>query len=249
MNLDLNNILRDWPHEPGRVQVRKIVGDDGAEKIQLRLDLGLIQMNVAGRPDGMRPHGFESLLAYHQHKAREAVRRGGGYVLSADDCGDLQQEGLQYYHRYVSLLQLEEFAAVVRDTERNLDLFEFVGGHAENAELVESFVQFRPYVLMINTRARASIELAQDNLAGALREIDEGRERILEAYRESGRDEEDAPEVTHLDDWLDELRSQAPLSKVERLHRELKDAIDREAYERAAELRDKIRACERRVAD
>ena len=57
-NLDLNDLLEGWPHEPGQVKARKIVGRDGCEKIQLRIDLGLIQMELNGRPDGVRPHGL-----------------------------------------------------------------------------------------------------------------------------------------------------------------------------------------------
>ena len=40
MSLDLNSLLRDWPHEPGAIKVRKIIGLDGREKLQLRIDLG-----------------------------------------------------------------------------------------------------------------------------------------------------------------------------------------------------------------
>src|SRR6478752_911674 len=72
MSLDLNDLLRDWPHEPGQLKVRKIVGTDGREKLQLRIDLGLIQMETSGRPDGQRPHDCESLLEYH----RQRIRRG-----------------------------------------------------------------------------------------------------------------------------------------------------------------------------
>src|ERR1700733_7285014 len=49
MSLDLNDLLRDWPHEPGQLKVRKIVGADGRDKLQLRIDLGLIQMETTGR--------------------------------------------------------------------------------------------------------------------------------------------------------------------------------------------------------
>src|SRR5205809_890337 len=66
MSLDLNDLLKDWPHEPGRLNVRKIRGRDGKEKLQLRIDLGVIQMEMEGRPDGQQPHGHGSLLAYHQ---------------------------------------------------------------------------------------------------------------------------------------------------------------------------------------
>src|SRR5438874_12076840 len=120
MSLDLNDLLSDWPHEPGQIKVRKILGSDGREKIQLRIDLGVIQMETMGRPDGQRPHGCESLLAFHKGRAKEREDLGETYTLTAEQCGELQQEGIQYYHRYISLLQMNDFAGVVRDTQRNL---------------------------------------------------------------------------------------------------------------------------------
>src|ERR1043165_7284393 len=56
MSLDLNTILKDWPHQNGSIKVRKIVGLDGREKLQLRIDLGGLQMELRGRPHGVRPH-------------------------------------------------------------------------------------------------------------------------------------------------------------------------------------------------
>ncbi len=50
MSLDLNTILKDWPHENGNIKVRKITGLDGREKLQLRVDLGVLQMEMSGRP-------------------------------------------------------------------------------------------------------------------------------------------------------------------------------------------------------
>src|SRR5207248_1357398 len=154
MSLDLNTILKDWPHEPGAIKVRKIIGLDGREKLQLRIDLGVLQMEMSGRPDGVRPHGCESLLAYHQLKAAHAVGRGENYELTTEQCAELQQEGIQYYHRYLSLFQINDFAGVVRDTQRNLDLFTFVTEHTDREELSWTLQQFRPYVLMMNTRAK-----------------------------------------------------------------------------------------------
>src|SRR5213076_1389237 len=123
MSLDLNTILKDWPHENGNIKVRKITGLDGREKLQLRIDLGILQMEMTGRPDGLRPHDSESLLEYHQRRAARAESRGEDYELTADQCNELQQEGIQYYHRYLSLFQINDFVGVVRDTQRNLDLF------------------------------------------------------------------------------------------------------------------------------
>ena len=83
MSQDLNDLLEGWSHEPGQIKVRKIMGSDGREKVQLRLDLGLIQMEMTGRPDGTRPKSCESLLSYHQGRAMAAEKKGEKYELSA----------------------------------------------------------------------------------------------------------------------------------------------------------------------
>jgi hypothetical protein len=104
----------------GAIKVRKVKGLDGREKLQLRIDLGLLQMEMDGRPDGQRPHNCESYLVYHQRRAIRAAERGEEYELTSEQCGELQQEGIQYYHRYLSLFQIDEFEGVIRDTQRNL---------------------------------------------------------------------------------------------------------------------------------
>src|SRR5436305_8165860 len=185
MSLDLNSLLRDWPHEPGAIKVRKIIGLDGREKLQLRIDLGVLQMEIAGRPDGERPHGHESLLSYHQARAAKAERDGETYELNSDECAELQQEGIQYYHRYLSLFQINEFDGVIRDTQRNLDLFSFVDEHTDRDEIVWNFQQYRPYVLMMNTRAKASILLGDGKFAEAMKEIERGRDAITEFFQQS----------------------------------------------------------------
>src|SRR3989442_9045603 len=168
MSLDLNTILKDWPHESGSIKVRKITGLDGREKLQLRVDLGVLQMEMSGRPDGQRPHKCESLLEYHQKRAARAEEKGQPYELTPEQCSELQQEGIQYYHRYLSLFQINDFQGVIRDTQRNLDLFNFVAGHSGREDVIWSFQQFRPYVLMMNTRAKASILLGEGKFADAM---------------------------------------------------------------------------------
>jgi hypothetical protein len=242
MSLDLNSLLKDWPHESGAIKVRKIPGLDGREKLQLRIDLGLLQMEMDGRPDGLRPHNCESYLFYHQRRALRAAERGEDYELTPEQCAELQQEGIQYYHRYLSLFQIDEFEGVIRDTQRNLDLFTFVDEHSNREDLVWSFQQFRPYVLMMNTRARVSILLADGQFGDAIREIEKGRERISEFFQHSAFPELEAKssEIAFLDEWLEEVRAKRPLTKLEVMEREMERAIAGERYERAAELRDAI---------
>lgn len=244
MSLDLNDLLREWPYEPGQLKVRKIAGSDGREKLQLRIDLGVIQMETTGRPDGTRPHGTESLLDYYQDALRQTEIKGEPFVLSAEDVGELQQEGIQYYHRYISFFHLGDYEAVIRDTQRNLDMFTFVEEHSEQEEFTDAVVQFTPYVLMMNTRARASIEIDKEDFAAAVEEISRGLDRVKAFYlaEEMTEAQENSPEIGFLTEWLEEVRSRQPLSKLEKMQRDMDAAIASEAYERAAELRDAIRA-------
>src|SRR2546421_1318026 len=242
MSLDLNTILKDWPYESGTVKVRKITGLDGREKLQLRVDLGVLQMEITGRPDGRRPHNCESLLEYHRRRATRAEQKGEAYELNPEQCAELQQEGIQYYHRYLSLFQINDFHGVVRDTQRNLDLFDFVDAHTERDELSWTLQQFRPYVLMMNTRAKASIFLAQGKFPEAIVEIKRGREGIAQFFQKSHFPELAAKstEIHFLDEWLEEVSAKRPRSKLEIMEGEMETAVAKELYERAAELRDAI---------
>lgn len=244
MNQDLNNLLQDWPHESGQLKVRKIIGNDGKEKLQLRLDLGLIQMEMNGRPDGTRPHNSDSLLAYYQRRAKRKEQAGDTFTLTADQCNELQQEGLQYYHRYISLFQMEDYPAVIRDTQRNLDMFDFIKKYAPREEIAQGMEQFRPYVIMMKVRAMGSIEIEREDYHAAIRMVEEGIESIQAAYAEAGHPQNGSgtPEISFLEEWLEEIQQQRPISPLERLQREMELAIASESYEKAAELRDKIRA-------
>ena len=200
-------------------------------------------MEMTGRPDGVRPNGCESLLTYHQQRALRAEERGDEYELTPEQCAELQQEGIQYYHRYLSLFQINEFAGVVRDTQRNLDLFAFVSDHTDREELSWTLQQFRPYVLMMNTRAKASILLSQGKFSEAMLQIQYGRDAIADFFQRSNAPElaGKSSEIAFLDEWLEEVKAKRPLSKLEIMQREMENAVARELYERAAELRDAIK--------
>ena len=244
MSLDLNDILSDWPHEPGGLQVRRIEGSDGKPKIQLRLDLGVLQFELNGRPDGTQPHGLESLLEYHQQRAREAEEGDGKFELTEDEVSDLQSEGIQYYHRYVALFQLGDWHAVARDTRRNLDMFNFVEKYAVDEELAWSVQQFRPYVLMMSTRAKASLALEKNDAEAAIGLVEKGIKTIQKFLTDA--DEEDHikenVEIASLREWMKELKKKRKVSPLEKLRKEMDAAIRAEQYERAAALRDEIQA-------
>jgi UvrB/uvrC motif len=247
MDLDISDLLEHWDYKPGQVVVRKLKGKDGKEKIQLRVDLGLLQMNRDGRPDGKRPFGHDTLFDYYQDRLCRYLAKhddsAEGFKLRAEDCAKLQMESLQFHHRYICLLQLGDYAGVVRDADHNLAVFEFVRKHAESEELAWSLRQFQPQLLMILTRARAMQAIDSDDYASAIELIEQGLEQVSEFYRAHAKPEllEQSGEIHSLEAWLVELRANRPLSAREKLERALSDAVQREDYERAAQMRDALR--------
>lgn len=124
---DLTPILRQWPYVTGEVNVRLVQAGDGRPIVQMRVDLGILQMELSGRPDGTRPEGHDSLLEAVGASLRQQVENQGdaeSFVLSSDLCRRLREEAIQFYHRYVSLFALEEYEGVMRDTEHNLHIME-----------------------------------------------------------------------------------------------------------------------------
>jgi hypothetical protein len=250
MDFDISHLLEKWDYQPGQVVVRKFKGKDGQQKIQLRVDLGLLQMNAEGRPDGKQPFGQPSLFDFYQTKLYKHLSSHDGsdeeFKLKSEDCSRLQLEALQYHHRYICLLQLADYAGVIRDAERNLAVFNFVGKHADSEELAWSLKQFQPQLLMILTRARAMQSLESNDYGVAIEQVEQGLEDIRNFYREHSRSEliEQSGEVQSLESWLAEIRANKPLSAREKLERALSEAVKREDYEKAARVRDALRDLE-----
>lgn len=229
--------------------VRPLTGEDGQPKLQLRMDLGLLQMNRKGRPDGKRPHGHATLLDYHRAKSLRETKGNleEEAALTGTDCLHLQLESIQYHHRCMCLFQLDDFEGVIADAEHNLALLDFVENHAPELDIVWGILQFRAQVLMIQTRARATVAL--NNL-----QYDQTEEwvaisigQIRDFFQTHGREDliEHCDEISMLEDWLEEIRAQRPISERERLEIALKEAVTREDYEKAAHYRDALKDLEK----
>jgi len=288
MNVDLTELLSQWPFEPGKINVRLIEGEDGEQKIQVRLDLGVLQMELDGRPDGHRPHDHDSLLEYYESLLDQAARAGesslnieddptgqdepdnppgvGGIpadlpddpgafaddedgpegeplLLSPEDCRGLREEAVQYYHRYVALLVLEDFDRVIRDTTRNLRLLDLCAEYAQTEEDQTLLEQFRPYITMMRARALASQALRDNEPKAALHAIDEGIESLRRYFAEQGSMDlfETSNEVQMLRGMRDSLVPRLPVSQKSELRQRLQKAIADENYELASILRDELR--------
>jgi hypothetical protein len=249
MSDDILDILRRWRHNPEQ-NVRKIIDRSGREKIQVRVDQGafqgLLQMELDGRPDGERPFGFEYYLDYYQHSRDRFVERTGsdkGFALSPKSCKRLFGESRRIYERYVFLLQISDYKRVIRDTERNMELFRFVHRYAEQDDDRNHLRRWWPYVLRLNVEAQLVPLLSNEQVEDALGLVRDAERRINEL------DEVEAEEffverdrsLRYLGDMALRLKSELPPEPGDHLQNELIEAILEEHFERAAEIRDRLR--------
>jgi len=184
--------------------------------------------------------------------------------LTDEDCGKLLLEAIQYYYRYISLYKLGKYDLVIRDTERNLKVYDLVSKYAENDEDVWSFEQSLPYLIMMNTKAKGKIELKNKNYNAAVEIVRVGIKRLKKLYyadekmdddemtdvsaqqeqeEDAAQEDSDGPyslELESLESWLNSIQQRKPITQKEKLEREMKIAIAHQNYERAALLRDHL---------
>lgn len=243
--IDLKQILASWPYDPENdARVVRVPG--GREVLQVRTPVGLEQYELDGRPDGARPHLRESILEFHLARFEQSKISGQeeDFDLSPADCAELFNEGTLYYLRYVRLFQLRDWSRTVRDTARNLRVFDFVHEHARREEDRLFLEKWRPYIIRVNASAGAmqQIEKAAFDRAQSITQEAIGK---IEALDEVMDDEtfgfERERSLQALRDLLAQIQKNQPLSELEQLERQLGRAIERQEFERAAVLRDKIR--------
>jgi hypothetical protein len=242
---DLRRILQSWPYDADD-DARMTRGDDGRPILQVRTPLGLEQYELDGRPDGARPHGMESALDYYQQQLEQARARGkeAGFELGPRECNELFNEGTLYYFRYVRLFQLKDWVRTVRDTARNIALFDLVHRYARREEDQQFLEKWRPYIMRVNSSAAVMLELDKHAYEPALRLADEAVEKIeaLEPVDDETFQFERDRSLTALRELAAQIQKNRPLSNVEQLERQLRRAVERQEFERAAQLRDRIRA-------
>lgn len=241
---DLRRILKSWPYDPEN-DARVVRGEDERELLQVRTPLGIEQYEMDGRPDGSRPHGMESALEYHQHRLNQARFSGreAEFELSPQECGELFHEGTLYYFRYVRLFQLKDWTRTVRDTTRNLRAFDFLHRYARREEDQQFLEKWRPYILRVHASATAMLEVekeAYDQASKTLREAIEKIEALDELEDDTFKFERERS-LLALRELKAQIQKNRPLSELERLEHQLRRAIDKQEFERAARLRDRIR--------
>ena len=244
--IDLQATLQDWPYEPEKISVRKILGTDEAVRIQMRVELGILQMEAEGRPDGTKPHGCESLLAFHQKRLAKHQERNGtalGFGLTRQECHALRVEASLYYRRYIALFVLEEFVNVLRDTMHSLEIFDLCHEYGIDPEDRLALEEFRPYVVMMNARALAYQALEENQPASALAHVNRGILDIRAHFDRTGQVDagKACEEIKILRALANELKAKVPADSVLVTRKALRTAIEQERFEEAARLRDELK--------
>jgi hypothetical protein len=234
---DIDFLLRNWPYEPGEVNARLIKASDGREVLQLRIEMGVLQLEVTHRPDGQRPGGAET---YFDFLLGLAIHEGEDLELTEEQCNEVDREFIQYYHRRICWLSLREFRRAVRDADHSLALMDFVKDCSPSEEWTMSHEQYRPFILFHRTQAAALATLEDTTPEAAIEEINRGLARIREFFDEFASDEvfEDDDMVMRLNELKESLRQHYQVGRT--LNERLADAIAAEQYELAARLRDEI---------
>ena len=234
---NLDSLLRQWSFEPGRPLVRRAQGSDGRDVLQMRVDMGVLQLEATGRPDGEKPHGFAT---YYDYLMAVAFQEGPSFALDDERRLEIDREFYQFYHRRVCWLALSDYDSAAADAEHTLRLMDFTAANATDRQWAMMHEQYRPFVLFHLAQATALARLQASDPPGAVLRVEEGLDRLARLFEEHGvadRMDEDVF-VVKLREMLDSIKNQFHLGPS--LAQQLAEAVAAEQYELAAQIRDQL---------
>ena len=234
--MHLDELLGKWPFDPATLNVRLVKGGDGRDVIQMRVDMGVLQMETTGRPDGTQFDEFETYLdlLQNQHLADPE------HTLSESECGEVDREFMQFYHRRICWLRLQYYHRAVMDADHTLRLMDLSDKMSPDEEWASSHEQYRPFVLFHRTQAEALGVLEESTPEEAVQAINAGLERVRLFFAKHEAEEhfEEDELVVRLVELRESLRHEYSVGQT--LSERLADAVAREQYELAAQLRDEL---------
>jgi hypothetical protein len=236
-DVNLDALLRTWEYEPGRPVVRRSTGDDGREVLQMRVDMGVLQLEVAGRPDGARPEGFAT---YYDYLVSAAFQEGTEFQIGEDRRAEVDREFYQFYHRRICWLTLNEYERAAEDAEHSLRLMDFSSANAGDREWALMHEQYRPFVMFHQVQAIALTKLQADDPEAAVSAISTGLGSLATLFAQHGAEEhyDEDVFVVKLKEMQESIKSHFHLGPS--LAEQLAEAVAAEQYELAAKLRDRL---------
>lgn len=232
----LDDILADWKFDAATLNARLVKGKDGRDVIQMRVDMGVLQMETTGRPDGGLYRDHESVLAYLQQAHLDAPQR----MLTDEECNDVDREFMQFYHRRICWLRLQYYHRAVMDADHTLALMDITDAMSDDEEWSGAHEQYRPFVLFHRTQAEALGELEENTAENAVQSINQGLDKMRSFFAKYDAEEhfEGDELVVRLVELRESLRSEYSVGQT--LSERLAQAVESEQYELAARLRDEL---------
>lgn len=235
---DIDTLLKSWAFRPGEVTARLIKARSGREVLQMRIDMGVVQMETNLRPDGLKPGGAET---YYDYLVGEAVRIGDAFRLTQEQCAESDREFVQYYQRRLCWLALREYRRATQDADHSLAFMDFVHRHSPDEEWTLSHEQYRPFVLFHRVQASALAALEETGAENAISEINDGLARFRDLFARYDAADQYADDelVRRLEQMRESVRDRYEVGRT--LDEQLAEAVRAEDYELAARIRDQIR--------
>jgi hypothetical protein len=232
----LDDIFSEWSFDPSLLNARLIQGKDGRDVIQMRVDMGILQMETTGRPDGESFRQHESVLEYLQTVQTVEPE----YELTEAECNEVDREFMQFYHRRICWLRLQYYRRAVMDADHTLRLMDLSEAMSPDEEWSGAHEQYRPFVLFHRTQAEALGELEEHSAEQAVQAINAGLQTMREFFTKYEAEEhfETDELVMRLVDLREKMRSEYDVGQT--LTEQLEQAVEMEQYELAAKLRDEM---------
>lgn len=234
---NLDSLLSPWRFEPGKPLVRRALGGDGRDVLQMRVDMGVLQLEVEGRPDGTKPHGFDT---FYDYLLATAFQEGPNFALDDSRRLEIDREFYQLYHRRICWLALSEYGRAAADAEHSLRLMDFTSANASDRQWAMMHEQYRPFVMFHQIQAEALLKLEKDEADAAATRVSEGLDQLEKLFESHGASEHFEKDifVVKLREMLESIKTQYKIGPS--LAEQLACAIAAEQYELAAQLRDQL---------
>lgn len=248
MLLDLDDLTHGWNCPPGEMRARAVMGRDGQELLQIRIDVGLMQMLLTERPDGQRYHGLPTAAEYVQHELRV-----GGHTVRAEDWAEVRRELQQLNYRRLAYAAVAEGALEANETEQGerclhgalADIeacLQRVRLLREHERDLGDAASLEPTLVFEQARLAAQLRLVESRFEEAVEEAEAGAARLAGLLDVLGYDDdlrEEDPGVQMLAKLARQVRREYGIEHT--LRERLNEALEREDFETAARLRDEMK--------
>ncbi|MBP96470.1 DNA helicase UvrBC [Candidatus Poribacteria bacterium] len=202
-NTNPDQLVQNTRHS---VQIMRL-DDDREVAIIQQNTFTISRIYTDGRPDGKRPQNHDSYFDYfcqRLEKYKQAYKTDQGFTLTEREWKQLLDESYDRYIRYLLFSSIKRWEDVQRDTDTNLQVLDLVRRYADENISWQTY-QYKGYILMMNSIARAELALVDGTNLEALQIIDYGIQQIGKFCAECLREEQGEAENVTREHYLSNL--------------------------------------------